>query len=49
MRALKLSILLVIFLSVNYSSFSQNKKTKRADASFDAGEYFKASEMYTKI
>ena len=39
--------LLIGFVSV--SVLAQNKKTKKADASFDAGEYFKASEMYVKI
>jgi len=42
----------LIFLLIGFIStsvLSQNKKTKRADASFDAGEYFKASEMYKKI
>ena len=44
--------LILIFLLIGFvsaSSFAQNKKTKKADASFDAGEYFKASEMYKKI
>ncbi|RLD81323.1 MAG: hypothetical protein DRJ10_06330 [Bacteroidetes bacterium] len=42
-----LSFLLIGIVSV--SVFAQNKKTKKADASFDAGEYFKASEMYVKV
>lgn len=44
------SVLIFLFISfVSAFALAQNKKTKRADASFDAGEYFKASEMYKKI
>ena len=44
------SILVFLLISlVSISALAQNKKTKKADASFDAGEYFKASEMYKKL
>lgn len=44
------SVLIFLLISfVSISALAQNKKTKKADASFDAGEYYKASEMYKKI
>lgn len=49
MRVLKSFILLLLVFSISYSAEAQNKKTKRADETFAAGEYFKASEIYTKL
>lgn len=49
MQIIKNTSLLLIFVLFGTSLFAQNKKTKRADESFAAGEYFKASEMYTKL
>lgn len=49
MKILKLAIIITfIFLGNNYA-FSQSKTTKKADAAFNTGEYFKAAEMYEKI
>jgi len=42
-------IILMSILFVNNNLFSQNKRTRKADASFEAGEYFKAVEKYKKI
>ncbi|MBN1251111.1 MAG: OmpA family protein [Bacteroidales bacterium] len=49
MRLQNLLTILFVILLANNTILAQNKKTKKADASFDAGEYFKASEMYKKI
>ncbi len=49
---MKFSGLLLFFfiISISFtSSFAQEKKIRKADASFDAGEYFKAIEQYQKI
>lgn len=43
-----LLFLLIGFISISASS-QGNKKTKKADLSFEAGEYFKAIEMYKKL
>ncbi len=49
MTVKKSALVLLILGVVSVSGIAQNKKTKKADASFEAGEYFKASEMYKKI
>ena len=49
MRLKNLLVIIIAILLVNNSLLSQNKRTKRADASFEAGEYFKAIEKYKKI
>jgi len=36
----KILICSLVFVSVNL--FSQNKKTEKADATFESGEYYKA-------
>lgn len=49
MRTIKaLFFIIIILLSINQLT-AQNKKMKRADEVFTAGEYFKASEIYTKL
>jgi len=49
MQAIKSTIILLLILFTSLTISAQSKKTKKADASFDAGEYYKASEMYTKL
>ena len=43
-----ISILIAVFF-INNNLISQNKRIKKANASFNAGEYIKASEKYKKI
>jgi len=49
MDILKSVLIFLLTCLVSMSTTAQNKKTRRADASFKAGEYFKAIEMYKKI
>jgi len=49
MQALKSIIILLLIIFSSQTIIAQSKKIKKADATFDAGEYFKASEMYTKL
>ena len=49
MRILNPFLVLTIFLFVVNPLQAQNKKIKKVDDIFDAGEYFKASEKYTKL
>ena len=49
MNIQKSALIFLLISFVGISILAQNKKTKKADASFDAGEYYKASEMYKKI
>ena len=49
MKIKTIYIILIYLLLVNNAVYSQNKRTKRADATFEAGEYYKAIEKYKKI
>ncbi len=49
MQAVKSTFIFILILITSLSVSAQSKKTKKADATFDAGEYFKAGEMYTKL
>ncbi len=49
MRAVKSVIILILFFSASTFLQAQSKKIKKVDDIFSAGEYFKASEKYTKL
>jgi peptidoglycan-associated lipoprotein len=49
MRVHKITAILLLLLISGNFVFAQSKKNKRADDTFNAGEYFRASEMYTKL
>ncbi len=43
-------LLIVLLLILNYNiAYSQSKKMKKIKAVYDAGEYYKAAEKYTKL
>lgn len=49
MRILKTLLILFLLVLAITPGQAQSKKMRKADAIYDAGEYFKASEMYTKL
>lgn len=49
MKTTKCILIITILLFANNLMYAQGKKTKKIDAIFDAGEYFKAAEKYTKL
>jgi peptidoglycan-associated lipoprotein len=49
MQTFKISGIFLILLIFANSLAAQNRKIKKADDAYLAGEYFKASEMYTKL
>ncbi|MFN8256392.1 MAG: OmpA family protein [Bacteroidales bacterium] len=49
MQTLKFSAVLLLILFSGIAISAQTKKIKKADDTFNAGEYYKASEMYTKL
>lgn len=49
MQILRITTIFLLLLIIGNSVVAQGKKTKRADETFNAGEYFKASELYTKL
>jgi len=49
MRVIKPLLVLIILIFAGNFVLGQNKKIKKVDDIFEAGEYFKASEKYTKI
>ncbi|RLD74983.1 MAG: hypothetical protein DRJ07_18895, partial [Bacteroidetes bacterium] len=49
MNIQKSVLIFLLICSVSTFVLAQNNKTKKADATFNAGEYYKASEMYQKL
>jgi len=49
MRLKTIYLLLIYLLLANNVVYSQDRKIKKANASFESGEYFKAVEKYKKI
>jgi len=43
------NFLIFCLLLVSVNLFSQNKRTEKADATFESGEYYKALEQYMKV
>jgi len=46
---MKRVLFLLIFSLISFITFSQNERTKKADRTFERGEYFKALQQYQKI